>query len=158
MENKKKIFGISMWRIFAYFIIYSVMGFFIETVYGFMTKGVLESRRGFLSKRRQCRSGFPCRSPFQRQHAHRGQCRWNPYGQHRRQPVHTKLSKSQFLLLHNVHNRYLLLYLAEAKNEIAFHSIHRAFSPKRQKKYFQSALIWAILEKQPSRKEEIAGG
>ena len=50
MKEKKdiKIFGISIWRIFAYFIIYSVMGFFVETVYGFLTKGTLESRQGFL--------------------------------------------------------------------------------------------------------------
>ena len=47
-EKKLKIFEISIWRIFAYFIIYSVMGFFIETVFGFVTKGTLESRQGFL--------------------------------------------------------------------------------------------------------------
>lgn len=49
MEKKEvKIFGISIWRIFAYFIIYSIMGYFIETCYAFLTKGVLESRQGFL--------------------------------------------------------------------------------------------------------------
>lgn len=51
IENKSKtiyIFGISIWRILAYFIIYSVLGFFIETIYGFLTKGVIESRQGFL--------------------------------------------------------------------------------------------------------------
>lgn len=48
--NKKriKIFGISLWRIFAYFIIYSVVGFFVETTYGAVTKGLVESRQSFL--------------------------------------------------------------------------------------------------------------
>ena len=41
--------GISIWRILAYFIIYSILGFVIETLYGMMTKGVLESRQSFLS-------------------------------------------------------------------------------------------------------------
>lgn len=51
VKNKNKtiyIFGISIWRILAYFIIYSILGFFIETIYGFLTKGVIESRQGFL--------------------------------------------------------------------------------------------------------------
>lgn len=51
-ENKKNkhitICGISIWRIFAYFIIYSVVGFVIETIFGILTKGVLESRKSFL--------------------------------------------------------------------------------------------------------------
>ena len=48
-EKKKiKIFGISLWRIFAYFIIYSVIGFIIETIYGMISKGMLESRQSFL--------------------------------------------------------------------------------------------------------------
>ena len=49
-EDKKKItiFGISLWRIFAYFIIYSVIGFVVETIYGMITKGVLESRQSFI--------------------------------------------------------------------------------------------------------------
>lgn len=50
--NQKKdtfrIFGISIWRIFAYFIIYSILGFVIETIYGAITTGVLESRKSFL--------------------------------------------------------------------------------------------------------------
>ena len=44
LENKK----INIWRILAYFIIYSVVGFVIETIFGFVTKGVLESRQSFL--------------------------------------------------------------------------------------------------------------
>lgn len=32
-------------RVLAYFIIYSFLGFVVETIYGIMTKGVLESRR-----------------------------------------------------------------------------------------------------------------
>ena len=48
-ENKTiKIVGISIWRILAYFIIYCVVGFILETTYGFLTKGILESRKGFL--------------------------------------------------------------------------------------------------------------
>ena len=49
MEKKKiTIFGISIWRIMAYFIIYSVAGYVIETIFGVMTKGRLESRQSFL--------------------------------------------------------------------------------------------------------------
>ncbi len=33
---------------FAYFIIYSIVGFIIETIFGFITKGVIESRQKFL--------------------------------------------------------------------------------------------------------------
>ena len=52
-ENKKTekrltINGISIWRILAYFIIYSVAGYIIETLYGMITKGVWESRQSFL--------------------------------------------------------------------------------------------------------------
>lgn len=47
-EEGFKIFGISIWRILAYFIIYSIMGFVIETLFGLATKGVLESRKSFL--------------------------------------------------------------------------------------------------------------
>lgn len=48
--NKKTftIVGISIWRLLAYFIIYSVVGFMIETAFGLITKGVIESRRSFL--------------------------------------------------------------------------------------------------------------
>lgn len=51
-ENKVKksrtIFGFSIWRLIAYFIIYSVLGFVIETAFGAVTKGVIESRKSFL--------------------------------------------------------------------------------------------------------------
>lgn len=48
--NKKtfNILGISIWRILAYFIIYSVLGYIIETIFGIVTKGVWESRQSFL--------------------------------------------------------------------------------------------------------------
>lgn len=42
------IMGLSIWRIFAYFIIYSIVGYIIETVFGIITKGVWESRQSFL--------------------------------------------------------------------------------------------------------------
>jgi len=43
--NKKfTIIGLSIWRIMAYFIIYSVVGYIIETIFGIITKGVWESR------------------------------------------------------------------------------------------------------------------
>lgn len=52
MEKKEKehikICGISIWRILAYFVVYSVAGFIIETIFGVLTKGVLESRKSFL--------------------------------------------------------------------------------------------------------------
>ena len=48
-ERKRiTINGISIWRILAYFIIYSVAGYIIETLYGMITKGVWESRQSFL--------------------------------------------------------------------------------------------------------------
>ena len=49
-ESKKKItiMGLSIWRILAYFIIYSVVGYIIETIYGIITKGTWESRQSFL--------------------------------------------------------------------------------------------------------------
>lgn len=49
-EIKKKftILGFSIWRIFAYFIIYSVLGYIIETLFGIITKGTWESRQSFL--------------------------------------------------------------------------------------------------------------
>ena len=50
-KNEKKkftILGFSIWRILAYFIIYSVAGYIIETLFGIATKGVWESRQSFL--------------------------------------------------------------------------------------------------------------
>ena len=46
--QKKKLFGYTIWRILAYFIIYSVLGYIIETIFGIITKGTWESRQSFL--------------------------------------------------------------------------------------------------------------
>jgi len=49
--NSKKYFricGFTIWRIFAYFIIYSVIGFIVETLFGLAKYGTLESRQSFL--------------------------------------------------------------------------------------------------------------
>lgn len=52
MEEKNKksfsILGISIWRLCAYFIIYSFLGYIIETLFGIATKGLWESRQSFL--------------------------------------------------------------------------------------------------------------
>ena len=48
INKSKTIFGFSIWRLIAYFIIYSVLGFIIETAFGAVTKGVIESRKSFL--------------------------------------------------------------------------------------------------------------
>ena len=47
-EKRFRIFGYSIWRLVAYFLIYSVIGLAIETVFGVITKGVVESRQNFL--------------------------------------------------------------------------------------------------------------
>jgi len=49
-KEKKKItiLGISIWEILAYFIIYSIAGYFIETGFALVRYGVLESRQSFL--------------------------------------------------------------------------------------------------------------
>lgn len=50
-NSEKKVFticGITIWRICAYFIIYSILGYFIETTFGLLTKGVIESRKSFI--------------------------------------------------------------------------------------------------------------
>lgn len=51
VKNKTKhlkILGITFWRLFAYFIIYSVIGFVVETLFGLAKYGTLESRQSFL--------------------------------------------------------------------------------------------------------------
>ena len=48
VKKNKTIFGFSIWRLIAYFIIYSVLGFVIETAFGAVTKGVIESRKSFV--------------------------------------------------------------------------------------------------------------
>ena len=49
-KQKKRltIFGYTIWRILAYFIIYSVLGYIIETIFGIVSKGTWESRQSFL--------------------------------------------------------------------------------------------------------------
>ena len=50
-ESKKeplKIQGFTITTLLAYFIIYSIIGFIIETIFGFLTKGVIESRKSFI--------------------------------------------------------------------------------------------------------------
>ena len=49
-SQKKKftIFGFTITKLLAYFIIYSIIGFVIETIFGLLTKGVVESRKSFL--------------------------------------------------------------------------------------------------------------
>ncbi len=49
-EKKKrvKVFGVSMWRILSYMVIYSFLGYLVEVLYGLITKGVIESRQSFL--------------------------------------------------------------------------------------------------------------
>ena len=48
--NKKTIAKskISIYQIVVYFIIYSIIGYIIETIFGLITKGVIESRQNFL--------------------------------------------------------------------------------------------------------------
>lgn len=43
-----KIQGFTITTLLAYFIIYSIIGFIIETIFGILTKGVLESRKSFI--------------------------------------------------------------------------------------------------------------
>lgn len=49
-EKKKQftIFGFTIWRLMSYFIVYSILGYIVETLFGLVTKGVLESRKSFL--------------------------------------------------------------------------------------------------------------
>ncbi len=47
-KKRFKLFGYTIWRILAYFIIYSVLGYIIETIFGIITKGTWESRQSFL--------------------------------------------------------------------------------------------------------------
>lgn len=37
-----------VWKILIYFIVYSIMGFFLETIFAICTKGTFESRQSFL--------------------------------------------------------------------------------------------------------------
>ena len=44
-ETKTKL---TIWRIFSYFIIYSVFGYIVETIFAFLMYGVIESRQSFM--------------------------------------------------------------------------------------------------------------
>lgn len=44
-EDNSKL---TIWRIFAYFIIYSILGWVIETLFAFIMYGVIESRQSFM--------------------------------------------------------------------------------------------------------------
>ena len=48
IKKETRISKISIWRICSYFIIYSFLGFCVETIYGAITKGVVESRQSCL--------------------------------------------------------------------------------------------------------------
>ena len=47
-QKSFKILGFKVWRLMAYFVIYSFLGFILETTYGVVTKGVIDSRQSFL--------------------------------------------------------------------------------------------------------------
>lgn len=47
-KTKFTIFGFTLTNIMAYFIIYSILGYIVETLFGLITKGVIESRQSFL--------------------------------------------------------------------------------------------------------------
>ena len=47
-DVKPQAYDITMWRVYAYFIIYSFLGYIIETVFALVNYGVFESRQSFL--------------------------------------------------------------------------------------------------------------
>lgn len=47
-KKKFMIFGYDIYSICAYFLLYSVMGYFVETLFALITKGTWESRQSFL--------------------------------------------------------------------------------------------------------------
>lgn len=47
-KKRWSIFGITIPQIFAYFIIYSILGYLGETLFAFLAEGVIESRQSFL--------------------------------------------------------------------------------------------------------------
>ena len=47
-KTEFKILGISIWKICAYFIIYSFFGYVIETLFAIITMGTWECRQSFL--------------------------------------------------------------------------------------------------------------
>lgn len=48
LEKKKQNSIFNFWNIAIFFLIYSICGYFLETIFGIITKGVLESRQSFL--------------------------------------------------------------------------------------------------------------
>lgn len=48
METKKNENKVNVHQLFWYFLIFSILGIFIETIYCFATTGVLESRKGLI--------------------------------------------------------------------------------------------------------------
>ena len=49
--SKKKnvtILGIGLWELLSYFILYSIAGFFVETIFAIVRYGVFESRQSFV--------------------------------------------------------------------------------------------------------------
>ena len=47
-RGKITLFGISIWKLMAYFILYSILGYIVETLFGIITKGVWECRQSFM--------------------------------------------------------------------------------------------------------------
>ena len=47
-KRRFTILGISVWRLVAYFIIYSFAGYIVEMIFSVISKGTLESRQSFL--------------------------------------------------------------------------------------------------------------
>lgn len=47
-KRKFTICGFTITKIMSYFIIYSILGYVVETLFGLVTKGVIESRQSFL--------------------------------------------------------------------------------------------------------------
>lgn len=47
-NEELKILGINIWKIFAYFILYSFLGYVIETIFGILTTGLWQCRQSFL--------------------------------------------------------------------------------------------------------------
>lgn len=48
VKKELSILGINIWKLFTYFILYSILGYIIETIFGIVTKGVWECRQSFL--------------------------------------------------------------------------------------------------------------
>lgn len=53
-KDEFKISNLTIWRVLAYFILYSIGGYIIETIFGIVTKGVWESRQSFMYRAFLC--------------------------------------------------------------------------------------------------------